>query len=139
MSDQTPPAGEPHPCRDARRRLRRPGRRRHRPEGTSAFAHPLSPVNEWTEIRSAWEGQLHGALRSRGVEEDDPREQAKIRALFQHGQDPQIGDKPLGPICGSRTTTGRLRRGRAASTPPTTVTFSRAEGGPVRGVASLPA
>jgi phage head maturation protease len=40
------------------------------------------------------------------VEEDDPRARDRIKSLFQHGMDPQIGDKPLGPFRCSRRTTG---------------------------------
>jgi phage head maturation protease len=50
---------------------------------------------------------------------------SKILALFQHGHDPQIGDKPLGPIVrleeGDRGGYGEAR----CSTPPTTATFSQ--------------
>jgi HK97 family phage prohead protease len=58
----------------------------------------FSPVNEWTEINSAWEGRFMerfapGAWRKTIKERGD-----KIRALFQHGADPMIGDKPLGPF-----------------------------------------
>jgi HK97 family phage prohead protease len=58
----------------------------------------FSPVNEWTEINSHWEGRFMerfapGAWK-KTIRESGP----KIRALFQHGQDPQIGDKPIGPF-----------------------------------------
>jgi phage head maturation protease len=39
-----------------------------------------------------------GASAKGGVRQDDRREQTQHRVLFQHGKDPQIGDKPLGPI-----------------------------------------
>ena len=42
---------------------------------------------------------LHGALRAPELSPRRSRSgEDKIRALFQHGKDPQIGDKPLGPI-----------------------------------------
>ena len=52
--------------------------------------------NEWTEIDSLWEGHFMeriapGALRKTISEHRD-----QIKVLFQHGRDPQIGDKPLG-------------------------------------------
>jgi HK97 family phage prohead protease len=58
----------------------------------------FSPVNEWTRISSMWEGDFMerfapGAWRKTISEQRD-----RIRALFQHGMDPQAGDKPLGPI-----------------------------------------
>ena len=52
--------------------------------------------NQWTEINSMWEGQFleriaPGAFK-KTIRENTPK------VLFQHGQDPMIGDKPLGPI-----------------------------------------
>lgn len=54
--------------------------------------------NRWTEIDSIFEGIFlekiaPGAFRKTFRERRD-----QIRALFQHGRDPVIGDKPLGPI-----------------------------------------
>lgn len=53
--------------------------------------------NAWTEINSMWEGNFierfaPGAFKKTFQEQGD-----KIRCLFQHGMDPQAGDKPLGP------------------------------------------
>jgi HK97 family phage prohead protease len=54
--------------------------------------------DQWTEIKSVWEGNfmerfVPGAFRKTFRENRD-----RIRVLFQHGMDPQVGDKPLGPI-----------------------------------------
>lgn len=54
--------------------------------------------NEWTEINSHFEGRFleriaPGAFKKTFAENGD-----KIRVLFQHGRDPEIGDKPLGAI-----------------------------------------
>jgi HK97 family phage prohead protease len=58
----------------------------------------FSPVNEWTEINSAWEGHFMERFAP-GAWKKTIRENAdRIKALFQHGGDPQIGDKPLGPF-----------------------------------------
>jgi HK97 family phage prohead protease len=58
----------------------------------------FSPVNEWTEINSMWEGHFLERFAP-GAWRKTIRESAhKIRSLFQHGADPQIGDKPLGPF-----------------------------------------
>lgn len=51
-----------------------------------------------TEIDSLFEGRFvetiaHGAFKKTFRENRD-----SIRALFQHGKDPMVGDKPLGPI-----------------------------------------
>lgn len=58
----------------------------------------FSPVNEWTEINSMWEGRFMERFAA-GAWKKTIREQSdRVRALFQHGADPQVGDKPLGPI-----------------------------------------
>jgi HK97 family phage prohead protease len=58
----------------------------------------FSPVNEWTEINSMWEGRFMERFAP-GAWKKTIREQAnRVRSLFQHGADPQVGDKPLGPI-----------------------------------------
>jgi HK97 family phage prohead protease len=54
--------------------------------------------NQWTEINSMFEGNFMeqfapGAFRKTFRENRD-----RMRVLFQHGMDPQVGDKPLGPI-----------------------------------------
>jgi HK97 family phage prohead protease len=53
--------------------------------------------NEWTEIREFGgyflERFIPGAFKKTIADRRD-----KVRCLFQHGQDPQVGDKPLGPI-----------------------------------------
>jgi HK97 family phage major capsid protein/HK97 family phage prohead protease len=52
--------------------------------------------NQWTEINSTWEGNFMERVApsafDKAVSENTPK------VLFQHGQDPVIGDKPLGPI-----------------------------------------
>lgn len=55
-------------------------------------------TNRWAEIDSFMEGHFlerlaPGALRATIAEDRD-----RIRVLFQHGRDPHVGDKPLGPI-----------------------------------------
>lgn len=61
------------------------------------FGH-FAVFDRWTEINSLFEGNfleriVPGAFRKTFRENRD-----RIRALFQHGQDPQIGDKPLGTV-----------------------------------------
>ena len=69
------------------------------PEGELGVLRMLvSPVNEWAEINSQWEGHF--------LERFAPGAWAKtirdhgdtVKSLFEHGFDPQIGNKPLGPI-----------------------------------------
>ena len=58
----------------------------------------FSPVNEWAEINSAWEGHFMERFAPGAWKKTIKERASKIRALFQHGQDPQVGDKPLGPF-----------------------------------------
>lgn len=59
---------------------------------------------EWTEINSRLEGHFMERF-SAGSFDKNLRESAdKIRCLFHHGLDPQIGMKPLGPILSLRAT-----------------------------------
>lgn len=58
------------------------------------FGH-FTPFNRWTEIDSFWEGRFMERIAP-GAFKKTFREQIP-KVLFQHGQDPQVGDKPLGP------------------------------------------
>jgi HK97 family phage prohead protease len=58
----------------------------------------FSPVNEWTEINSAWEGRFMERFAPNAWKKTIREQRDRIRSLFQHGMDPQVGDKPLGPI-----------------------------------------
>lgn len=54
--------------------------------------------NEWTEIDSMWEGHFMerispGAFSKTMVEQRD-----RVKVTFNHGHDPDLGDKVLGPI-----------------------------------------
>ena len=68
------------------------------PTGMPTLAGHFARFNEWAEIDSLWEGRfleriMPGAFKKTIAESKD-----RMRILFQHGQDPQIGDKPLAPI-----------------------------------------
>lgn len=58
----------------------------------------FSPANEWTEIASMWEGNFMERFAPGAWRKTISENLSRIRSLFQHGRDPQIGDKPLGPI-----------------------------------------
>jgi HK97 family phage prohead protease len=69
------------------------------PDGSLGLLRVLfSPVNEWAHIRSAWEGDFMERFAPGAWKKTIRERGAKILSLFQHGQDPQIGDKPLGPV-----------------------------------------
>jgi phage head maturation protease len=69
------------------------------PDGVLGVLRVLfSPADEWTEINSAWEGHFMERFSGTPWRKTIRESAAKIRSLFQHGMDPQVGDKPLGPI-----------------------------------------
>jgi HK97 family phage prohead protease len=69
------------------------------PDGVIGILRVLfSPVGEWTEINSAWEGNFLERFAEGAWKKTIRESGAKVRSLFQHGMDPQVGDKPLGPI-----------------------------------------
>ena len=66
-------------------------------DGRTIYGH-FAVTDRWTEINSAWEGRFKerfapGAFKKTIRERGD-----KIRLLFQHGMDPQVGDKPIAVI-----------------------------------------
>ena len=54
--------------------------------------------DEWTVIDSWWEGKFRERI-SKGAFKKTMRERrASIKVLYDHGYDPSLGNKPLGPI-----------------------------------------
>lgn len=51
-----------------------------------------------TEIRSAYEGHFIEKFAPGSMTKTLSEQRDRIKVLFQHGKDPQIADKPLGPI-----------------------------------------
>ena len=54
--------------------------------------------NRWTEINSLFEGNFLERIAPGAFRKTFRENLGGMRVLFQHGRDPQIGDKPLGPI-----------------------------------------
>lgn len=54
--------------------------------------------NEWTEIDSFWEGNFMESISPGSFKKTIAENIQNVRTLFNHGQDPQIGDKVLGAI-----------------------------------------
>jgi HK97 family phage prohead protease len=54
--------------------------------------------DKWTEINSRFEGHFLEKFSPTSMVKTLSEGKDKIRCLFQHGRDPQIGDKPLGPF-----------------------------------------
>ncbi|HET6638595.1 MAG TPA: HK97 family phage prohead protease [Gemmatimonadota bacterium] len=61
------------------------------------FGH-FAVFNRWTEINSWFEGHFLERLVPGAFKKTISENRDRIKALFQHGMDPQVGDKPLGPI-----------------------------------------
>ena len=70
--------------------------------GMPTLVSRFSPFGVWYEIDSLWEGRfLERTVR--GAFRKTMREQrASVRVLFDHGHDPQIGSKVLGPVADLR-------------------------------------
>ena len=54
--------------------------------------------DRWTTIDSIWEGNFLERVAPGAFSKTIQENRAGMRVLFQHGKDPQIGDKPLGSI-----------------------------------------
>lgn len=62
------------------------------------LAGHFAVFNRWTEIDSVYEGRFLERIAPGAFARTFNNNRDGIRVLFQHGRDPQIGDKPLGPI-----------------------------------------
>ncbi len=54
--------------------------------------------NRWTEINSLFEGRFMEQIAPGAFKKTFKENLKGMRCLFQHGRDPQVGMKPLGPI-----------------------------------------
>jgi HK97 family phage prohead protease len=54
--------------------------------------------NEWTEIASRYEGHFLERFAPGSFAKTISENRDRMRVLFQHGQDPHVGNKVLGPI-----------------------------------------
>jgi HK97 family phage prohead protease len=59
------------------------------------FGH-FASFNEWTEINSTFEGNFMERIAPGAFAHSLAQDRNRLRVLFQHGRDPQIGDKVLG-------------------------------------------
>lgn len=72
-----------------------------RSEGEKGDGHLVghfAVFNRWTKIDSWFEGTFMERIAPGAFKKTFKERADKIRVLFQHGRDPQIGDKPLGVI-----------------------------------------
>jgi HK97 family phage major capsid protein/HK97 family phage prohead protease len=68
------------------------------PDGPPMLEGHFAKFNEWTEIDSMWEGRFMERIKPGAFKKTFAENRDRIQVLFQHGQDPVVGDKPLGPI-----------------------------------------
>jgi HK97 family phage prohead protease len=68
--------------------------------GMPTMTGHFAVFNEWTEINSMWEGNFLERIAPRAFAKTFRENTPKV--LFQHGQDPQVGDKPLGTVTSLR-------------------------------------
>jgi hypothetical protein len=66
-------------------------------EGPVMFGH-FSTFNSWYEIDSRWEGTFMESVASSAFDRTMVEDRANMKVLYDHGFDPQLGNKPLGPI-----------------------------------------
>jgi HK97 family phage prohead protease len=66
--------------------------------GMPTLAGHFAVFNEWTEVDSVFEGRFLERIAPGAFAKTIAEGKAGMKVLFQHGRDPQIGDKPLGPI-----------------------------------------
>jgi HK97 family phage prohead protease len=63
--------------------------------GRTLFGH-FAVFNRWTEIDSWYEGQFMERIGEKAFNRTFKERADKIRVLYDHGNDPSIGNKPLG-------------------------------------------
>jgi HK97 family phage prohead protease len=67
-------------------------------DGMPTLTGHFAVFNQWTEINSLYEGHFLERVTPGAFAKTFRDNRAQMRVLFQHGKDPQIGDKPLGMI-----------------------------------------
>ena len=58
----------------------------------------FSTFNDWYEVNSMWEGNFLERIAPGAFADTIENDRANMRVLYDHGMDPQLGNKPLGPI-----------------------------------------
>lgn len=65
-------------------------------EGMPTLYGHFSTFNTWTEINSTFEGNFLERVAPGSFVRTFARDRGALRVLFQHGRDPQLGDRILG-------------------------------------------
>ena len=64
-------------------------------DGTPTLVGHFARFNEWTEIESAFEGHFMERIAPGAFKKTFAERGSSIKVLFQHGRDPEIGDKAI--------------------------------------------
>src|SRR5689334_6845749 len=67
-------------------------------DGGPTMVGHFAVFNQWTEINSLFEGNFMERFSPGSFKKTISEGRDGMRVLFQHGHDPMVGDKPLGPI-----------------------------------------
>jgi len=67
-------------------------------EAPAVMSGHFAVFDEWTEIDSFFEGRFMERIAPGAFTKTMTENRANMKVLFQHGRDPMVGDKPLGPI-----------------------------------------
>jgi HK97 family phage prohead protease len=99
----------------------------------------FSVFNQWTEIRSVYEGHFMERFAPGAFDKTISESRDQMRVLFNHGSDPQIGNKVLGTIRSLNADEYGVRY----EVPLLDTSYNRdlipgLEGGPVRRVVPVP-
>jgi HK97 family phage prohead protease len=70
-------------------------------DGRTMFGH-FAVFNDWTEIDSTYEGRFLERIMPGAFADTFDAKGDTIRVLYDHGRDPQIGNKPLGQVLALR-------------------------------------
>lgn len=65
--------------------------------GRTLYGH-FAVLDTWTEISSMWEGNFLERIVPGAFDRTIAERGDQIKVLYDHGQDPQIGNKPLGSL-----------------------------------------
>ncbi len=58
----------------------------------------FSVFNTWTRIRSSWEGDFYEMVKPGAFRKTMSENRNRMRVMLNHGNDPQVGDKPIASI-----------------------------------------
>lgn len=66
--------------------------------GPTDFFMTFSKFNQWYPVSSVWEGEFMERVLPGAFADTIKNDRAQMRVLYDHGFDPSIGNKPIGPI-----------------------------------------